>query len=65
LVKNKEPEHQIAIDEETYEPTQKAQIEPACSIRRFAVSREGQMPIGDYVGYVARDAALDHSKRLA
>ena len=65
LVGNKGPDRQIAIDEETYERTQKAQIAPARSIRRFAVSRQGQIPIGDYVGDVARDAPLDHSKRLA
>jgi hypothetical protein len=44
---------QIAIDEEAHERTQKAQIEPAISIRRSAISREGQVAIGNYAGDVA------------
>ena len=56
---------QIAIDEEAHERTQKAPIEPANSIRGSAISGEGQVPIGNHVGDVAWDAALDYSKRLA
>jgi hypothetical protein len=65
LVVSLQKGRQIAIDEETYERTQKAKIEPASSIRRSAISHEGQVAIGDYAGDVAWHAALDYSKRLA